>query len=133
MTPTPISPEQRSAADTLSGRLLGFHKVLLDWERANYEAGSGRISSPNEFLGLVLEHAQFAWLRELSGLIVALDEALARRSKAGAEELEMLLAKTRELMQAEPEGAAFQRRLAEAVAGSPEAARMYRELGIAGT
>ena len=90
-----MTPEQREPLDALSRLLLDFHKVLLDWERANYEAKQGRIGSPGEFLGLVLDHAQFAWLRQLSGLIVEIDEALAPRSKAGAEMPDLLLAQCR--------------------------------------
>ena len=110
-----MTPEQREPLDALSRLLLDFHKVLLDWERANYEAKQGRIGSPGEFLGLVLDHAQFAWLRQLSGLIVEIDEALAPRSKAGAEMPDLLLAQCRRL-------------LCEAVENSADAARMRAEV-----
>jgi hypothetical protein len=120
-----MTPEQREPLDALSRRMLDFHKVLLDWERANYEAEHGRIGSPGEFLGLVLDHAQFAWLQQLSGLIVEIDEALAPRSQAGAEMGDLLLAQARRLLS---EDGAFQSHLSEALADSAEAARMHAEL-----
>jgi trans-aconitate methyltransferase len=123
-----MTPEQREPLDALSRRLLDFHKVLLDWERANYEAEHGHIGSPAEFLNLVLDHAQFAWLRQLSGLIVEIDEALAPRSQAGAEMGDLLLAQARRLLNGTPGDGVFQGRLSEALTGSPEAARMHREL-----
>ena len=123
-----MTPEQREPLDALSRLLLDFHKVLLDWERANYEAKQGRIGSPGEFLGLVLDHAQFAWLRQLSGLIVEIDEALAPRSKAGAEMPDLLLAQCRRLLCGIPEDGVFQRRVSEAVENSADAARMRAEV-----
>src|ERR1700735_4645642 len=105
-----MSPEQRQPLEALSRRLLDFHKALLGWERANYEAEHGRIASPGEFLGLVLDHAQFAWHRQLSGLIVEIDEATARRSKAPADIAEALLEQTRNLLTGSPDRGPFQTR-----------------------
>jgi trans-aconitate methyltransferase len=123
-----MTPEQRQPLEALSRRLLDFHKALLDWERANYETENGRIASPGEFLGLVLDHAQFAWLRQLSGLIVEIDEATAPRSKAPADLAEALLEQTRILLNESPDRGPFQKRLGEALDHSPEAARMHQEL-----
>jgi hypothetical protein len=123
-----MTPEQREPLDALSRRLLDFHKVLLDWERANYESEQGRIGSPGEFLGLVLDHAQFAWLRQLSGLIVEIDEALAPRSQAGPEMGGLLLAQARRLLDGVPQDGVFQEKLSEALAGSADAAQMHRQL-----
>jgi hypothetical protein len=123
-----MTPEQRERLDGLSRRLLDFHKVLLDWERAHYEAEHGPIGSPGEFLGLVLDHPQFAWLRQLSGLIVEIDEALAPRSRAGAEMADLLLAQARRLLDGAPEDGVFQGRLSHTLADSAEAAHMHLEL-----
>jgi len=54
--------------------LLDLHKSLMDAQRVRYEREHGRIQTPNEFLGLLLEHPSFAWLRSLSALIAQLDE-----------------------------------------------------------
>lgn len=123
-----MTPQQRETLEDLSRRLLDFHKLLLDWERGHYEAEHGRIGSPGEFLGLVLDHAQFAWLRQLSGFIVEVDEALAPRSKAGPEMGDVLLTQARRLLDGAAEDGPFQRRLAEALAESPEAAHMHADV-----
>jgi hypothetical protein len=60
----------------LRGGLLDLHKSLMDAQRVRYEREHGRVRTPNEFLGLVLEHPAFAWLRSLSALIAQLDEDL---------------------------------------------------------
>ena len=60
----------------LHDALLHLHKVLLDSERAVYEATVGRIHSPNHFLQLLTGDPWFAWLRPISQLIVAIDATL---------------------------------------------------------
>ncbi len=60
--------------DELRRSLLDLHKALLDAQRIRYERDHGRISTSGEFLGLVLEHPAFAWLRTLSALIARFDE-----------------------------------------------------------
>jgi hypothetical protein len=125
-----MTPEQRQPLDALSRRLLDFHKVLLDWERVNYESEHGPVGSPGEFLGLVLDNVQFAWLRQLSGLIVEIDEAIAPRSKAGADVGDALLEQARILLNPSL-GGAFQKRLKEALGSSPEAFHMLQELQTA--
>jgi hypothetical protein len=66
-------PKDDSAAQ-LRHALLDLHKSLMDAQRVRYERLHGRIATNGEFLGLVLEHPQFAWLRALSALIARLDE-----------------------------------------------------------
>jgi hypothetical protein len=56
--------------------LLDLHKTLIDSERAVYEANVGPIESPHHFFQLLTNDAWFAWLRPVSQLIVAIDEAL---------------------------------------------------------
>ena len=56
--------------------VLDLHKALMDAQRIRYEREHGRISTSGEFLGLVLEHPSFAWLRTLSALIARIDESI---------------------------------------------------------
>ena len=72
------SDEDRSRGPLLElhDALLHLHKVLLDSERAVYEATVGRIHSPNHFLQLLTGDPWFAWLRPISQLIVAIDATL---------------------------------------------------------
>ena len=60
----------------LRDALLALHKTLIDSERAVYEASVGPIDSPHHFFQLVSTDPWFAWLRPVSQLIVAMDEAL---------------------------------------------------------
>lgn len=56
--------------------LLHLHKALIESERETYEKTFGKIPSPNQFLKLLVEDPWFAWLRPMSQLVVAMDEAL---------------------------------------------------------
>ena len=75
--PIPSEPEgARQRLTELRHALLKLHKTLVDSERVGYEKTIGQIKSPNHFLQLLTTDPWFAWLRPLSQLIVAMDEAL---------------------------------------------------------
>ena len=76
-------PKQESASQ-LRRAVLELHKALMDAQRIRYERLHGRIATNGEFLGLVLEHPQFAWLRALSALIARLDAIDAERDRRNA-------------------------------------------------
>lgn len=129
VSPAPMSPEQRDKLRSLSSHLLQTHKLLLDLERARYEQMHGPITSTGEFLNLVLSHVQFEWLRQLSGVIVELDEITAPRSKAGAEEATAAMKQVRELMVPAENGSEFQRNYWRSIQDSPDVVFAHRELG----
>ncbi len=56
--------------------LLKLHKSMLDLEREIYEGIHGKLNA-TEFLNLLLEDEDFAWLRQFSMLIVEIDEMFA--------------------------------------------------------
>jgi hypothetical protein len=120
VTPASIAPESRALLTSLSDLLLQQHKLLLDRERGKYEAIHGPIAGPGPFLNLVLSDPYFAWLRQISSLIVEIDEALSRRSTAGQPEADALVAQVEELMTPRSDGADFQARYYEAVQESPD-------------
>ena len=64
-----MTDAERRLLTDLRRALLHLHKTLLDWERADYEMVHGRME-PMQALQLIYNHAQFAWLRPMSGLIV---------------------------------------------------------------
>ena len=66
----------RQPLQELRDALLDLHKALIDSERAVYETKVGQIKSPHHFFQLVSGDPWFAWLRPVSQLIVAMDEAL---------------------------------------------------------
>lgn len=75
----------------LRNKLLHLHKILLEMERADFERALGRLTS-GELLQLVINHAQFAWLRMISALVVQVDEMLAAEEPATLGDVQGLLA-----------------------------------------
>ena len=74
-----LAPEDeavRRPLQELRDALLDLHKALIDFERGVYESNVGPIQSPHHFLQLLSNDPWFAWLRPISQLIVAMDEAL---------------------------------------------------------
>ncbi len=76
--------------------LLHLHKILLDMERSDFERQSGRHTS-GELLQLVINHAQFAWLRKLSALVVQIDELIDDDDPALPDDLQSILSQARTL------------------------------------
>jgi hypothetical protein len=120
MSTQPITPETRQLLGKLSSLLIEQHKLLLDRERAEYQKIHGPTSGPNAILTLVLGDPHFAWLKQISDLVVAIDEALSRRSKAEQPEAEALIVRARELMRPREQGSDFQSRYYSAVQESPD-------------
>jgi hypothetical protein len=116
----PITAESRQLLDNLRDLLLAQHKLLLDRERAAYESINGPIAGPGPFLTLVLGDPHFAWLKQISTLVVEIDESLSRRSTAGQSVADALIAQARELMKPREQGADFQARYYAAVQESPD-------------
>ena len=98
--------------------LLRLHKVLLEMERINYEKIHGQVRS-GELLQLVLNHAQFNWLRIISALVVEIDEALDGDQPATVSDFENLISQTR-LLFASPENEEFKTRYQAALQREPE-------------
>jgi hypothetical protein len=120
MSPVPISAATRESLTELRNLLLAQHKLLLDRERASYEKSHGPISGPGAFLGLVMGNAHFAWLKQISTLVVEIDEALARRSTAGQVEADALVTQARDIMRPREHGTDFQKRYYDAIQESPD-------------
>ena len=72
--------------------LLRLHKALLENEKDNYEAANGKIKTTGEYYNLVVNDPQFAWLRQMSGVIVEIDEALNAKKVLMTEETVLELA-----------------------------------------
>lgn len=70
-----MNDADRSLLRELRSALLHLHKTLLDWQRAAYEMDHGPMA-PTQLLHVIFNDNSFAWLRPMSGLIVAIDEAL---------------------------------------------------------
>lgn len=87
--------------------LLSLHKTLLDAQRIRYEREHGRIETSFQFLGLVVEHPEFAWIRSLSALIAEIDEWYEAKDPMRKDELADLLETLRSLIQPGGPNASF--------------------------
>lgn len=78
-------------------RLLHLHKSLLEMERNDFEKLYGRVNA-GELLQLVINQAQFGWLRMISALVVEIDEILNGDEPATLSDFEDLLSQARLLL-----------------------------------
>jgi hypothetical protein len=102
---------------------------LLDSERAAYERDVARITSTGQFLQLVLEDPWFQWLRELSQLVVLIDEALAAKDPPAADaDLERMLVQAQTILVPDEGGTGFARRYFEAMQRDPGAVLAHRDM-----
>ena len=81
----------RQPLQELRDALLDLHKTLIDSERAVYETSVGPINSPHHFLQLLSSDPWFAWLRPVSQLIVAMDEALDAKEPLTSDGVDVLM------------------------------------------
>jgi hypothetical protein len=111
----------------LRNALLRLHKALLDSERAHYEHEVEKIKSTGQMLQLVLHDPWFAWLRELSGLVVLIDEAMAAEEPVTPADAERLITEARALLMPNEAGTGFRRRYFEALQRDPGNVLAHRE------
>jgi len=104
----------------LRNALLKLHKTLLDSERAIYERDVERINSPGQFLGLVMDDPWFAYLRELSRLVVEIDERIDdRKDPVTGQDATSYLRRARALLMPAENGRGFEKRYFEAMQRDP--------------
>ncbi|HET9575109.1 MAG TPA: hypothetical protein VFP04_01840 [Nitrospira sp.] len=106
--------------DQLSRALLRLHKTLLDGERVAYERVHGHINSNGEFLHLLLGHAWFAWLRQLSQSMAKLDELAEDQDGSASDAITDLIASMRSLLTPSEAGEGFGRRYYDALQRDPD-------------
>ena len=111
---------QRATVDTLRPDLLELHRAVIDAQRIHYERSHGRVETSGEFLGLVLNHPDFDWIRALSALIARMDEWSEAGDGAGDAELEDILATLRDLLHPQGGNRAFTERYWRLVDDDPD-------------
>ena len=104
----------------LRNGLLRLHKTLLDSEQAIYEHDVAKIKSRGQLLGLVMEDPWFAYLRELSRLVVEIDERQDAEEPATPEETARFIQQARTLLTPAEEGRGFEKRYFEALQRDPD-------------
>ena len=109
--------------------LLKLHKSMLDLEREMYEGIHGPLNA-TEFLNLLLEDEDFAWLRKFSMLIVEIDEMFAVKDSLSSEMVDANLVKVRELVAMEEPDEYFRAKYEFAIQRDPDAAGLHGQLKI---
>jgi hypothetical protein len=118
----------KTAIQQLRQALLKLHKTLLDSERVSYEKTVGTIQSPSHFLKLLTGDPWFAWLHQLSQLIVAMDEVLSDEEQLTPVALETLVNQTRNLLVVSETGTGFATHYFEALQRDPDVVLAHAEV-----
>ena len=118
-----LEPEEEGAVrqplQELRDALLDLHKALIDSERAVYEASVGPIQSPHHFFQLLSSDPWFAWLRPVSHLIVAMDEALDAKEPLTSDGVDTLMNESVFLLLPAEKGGEFGERYMAALQRDP--------------
>lgn len=107
--------------------LLSLHKILVDRERMIYEGINGPVTS-GQFLNVLLEDHDFAWLRKFSTRIVEIDEMFAQKDGFDPAQVDSHVAKVRQLLNLASGDDDFAFRYQNSLQHSPDAAAKHGEL-----
>jgi len=107
--------------------LLRLHKTLLEMERRDYEREHGHINS-GELFRLVVDHAQFAWLHNISEFVVRIDETLAAKEPITSEYTSVAFSLARKMFVPADSGDGFQRKYFAAIQRDPTVVIEHAEL-----
>lgn len=114
-----LSSGTRTRLTDLRTRLLALHKALLDDAKVAYELDRGRIASVGVLLQLVINDPWFAWLHQVSELVVRIDEITAADSVASDGDARELFEQVDRLLVPSESGDTFARRYDEAMQRQP--------------
>jgi hypothetical protein len=120
-----MNDADRALLVELRRRLLQLHKLLIDWQRVEYERTHGRLQT-TQLLHVMFNDAEFAWLRSMSGLIVRIDESLDAKPPEVIE-TGPLMAQARELVAPEA-GSPYAMRYHAAMQELPDVILAHRDL-----
>ena len=109
--------------------LLKLHKNLVDHERSIWEGINGP-ATPAQFLNVLLEDRDFAWLRRFSTLIVDIDEMFAQKDGYSEVIVEIHLNKLRELVSMKDEDEEFKAKYQAALQQDLDAAARQGDLKL---
>jgi hypothetical protein len=107
--------------------LLRLHKTLLNMERRDYERANGHVST-GELFRLVIDHAQFAWLHNISEFVVRLDEALAAEAPITPQDTSSAIVLARKMFAPSESGDGFQKKYFDAIQLDPAVVMDHAEL-----
>jgi hypothetical protein len=118
---------QQRLTDLRNG-LVRLHKALLDSECASYDRDIERITSSGQMLDLALNDPRFAWLRQISQMIVVIDETLDAEEPATAIEAERLIVQARAMLPPPESSPEFRASYLEALQRDPDAVLAHAEM-----
>ena len=107
--------------------LLSLHKSLIDFERGIFEGLHGPMNA-GQFLNVLLEDENFAWLRKFSMLIVEIDEMFDLKDGATDVMVTANLAKIRDLVSMSDPDESLRAKYQFALQNSSEAAGIQGQL-----
>ena len=107
--------------------LLRVHKTLLEMERRIYERDHGKVGA-GELFRLVVDHAQFAWLHNISEFVVRIDESLAAKEPVTPEHTSVAFSLARKMFVPTESGDAFQKNYFDAIQKDPAVVMEHAEL-----
>jgi hypothetical protein len=125
--PSRDNSEAREKLIALRMALLRVHKTLLDMERKEYEKENGQVST-GELFRLVLDHAQFDWLHNISEFVVRIDETLAAKEPVTREYTTAAISVARKMFVPSESGDGFQKRYFDAIQRDPAVVIGHAEL-----
>ena len=115
----PMPAQVRAVLSELRTRLLALHKALLDDAKSAYEMDRGRIATTGALLQLVIHDPWFAWLHQISELVVRIDEMTAADATTTDQEARTVIEQVDRLLIPSETGEPFARRYFEAIQRQP--------------
>jgi len=116
---TAVTPATRARLNDLRTRLLALHKALLEDAKGQYEMDRGRVNGPGALLQLVIGDPWFAWLHQISEIIVRIDEMTAQDTTGTEPDARALIEQIDKLLVPSETGDPFARRYFEALQRQP--------------
>ena len=114
-----LSSGTRERLSQLRTRLLALHKSLLDDARVAYEMDRGSVSSKGHLLQLVINDPFFAWLHQISEMVVRIDEATGSDAAATEADARAIFDQVDKLLLPSESGDVFARKYYEALQRQP--------------
>jgi hypothetical protein len=126
---SPLNNDSAAREKLISLRLalLQLHKTLLNMERRDYEREHGYVNA-GELFRLVIDHAQFAWLHNISEFVVRIDETLAAKEPITPEYTGTSIALARKMFVPTESGDSFQKKYFDAIQRDPAVVIDHAEL-----
>ena len=119
--------ENREKLKNARNILVKLHKSMLDFEREIYEGIHGK-QSATDFIGILLEDEDWAWLRKFSMLIVEIDEMFAQKQGHLDETVEANLGKIKELIEMRESDEYFRAKYLFAIQKDPDSAGLHSQM-----